>query len=109
MEQNNQTEIQKTEIQISQKTIINLLLSFLVALSVFVFLFLIGYNTHIVNGVWSAFEEFSYAGILSENVINCRNYDNGYGEKCNSFTLFGMVLKQKYYVVLFLWPIFFVL
>lgn len=118
MEPNNQSENQKAEIHISQKTIINLSLSLLGALFIFCFIFLAGYEVEDSSGLYVASQDHHYEGILVKDPVDCYNYIKEYtdilgnkryeGERrCDITVVFGKVFIKSFYIMIFLWAIFF--
>lgn len=109
MEPNNQSENQKAEIHISQKTIINLSLSLLGALFIFCFIFLAGYEVKDSSGLYVASQDHHYEGILVKDRVGCYNYINGYTkyQGCDIIIVFGKVFIESYHIFIFLWAIFF--
>lgn len=107
MEQNNQPDTTKQEIHISLKTIVNLFLSLLLGILIFICLFFIGFESRIVDpyDIHSR-DAIFYSGILSKYETG-GYYFTEFDKNEVIFDLFISVLKEKYYVILFLSAIIF--
>lgn len=109
MEQSNQTDTTKQEIQISLKTIIHLFVSLLLGFLIFICLFFIGLESRIVDpyDIHSR-DAIFYSGILSKYETG-GYYFTEFDKNEAIFYTFISVLKEKYYVILFSSAIIFVI